>query len=74
MASQDELIEQIEIALVDWKSFAQPADLTELAELLLDVRDASDPDEIKRLEAQFQHLESFVASRKASDDHLVVKK
>ncbi|HRG96545.1 MAG TPA: hypothetical protein PLR99_09870 [Polyangiaceae bacterium] len=60
-----QLILDIEIALVDWKPVAQPHELSELAELLLDARDAG-PDELPQVEAQFRGLERFVESRRAS--------
>ncbi len=66
MVNRIDLIERIEAALVDWKPFAQPHELSGLAELLLDAKDAADAAELGRLDAQFRGLESFVASRKAS--------
>ncbi len=65
MVDRDDLTLRIEVALVDWKPFAQPYELAELAELLLDVKDA-DQAELAALEKQFSGLEKFVAARKAS--------
>jgi len=64
--TREDLVENIEIALSDWKPYAQPHELTELAELLLDAKDAEDQGEIDRVESQFRGLERFVESRKAS--------
>jgi hypothetical protein len=62
---RDDLASRMEVALVDWKPLAQPHELAELAELLLDVKDAADG-ELEALEKQFSGLEKFMAARKAS--------
>lgn len=64
--TREDLIESIEIALTDWKPYAQPHELAELAELLLDAKDADEQGEVDRVDAQFRGLERFVESRKAS--------
>ncbi len=63
---REQLTLDLEVALVDWKGFAQPHELAQLAELLLDAKDAATELELEQLAAQFRSLERFVASRRAS--------
>jgi hypothetical protein len=72
--SRDDLLLRLEIALVDWKGHAQPHELTELSELLLDAKDADEQTELDRIDEQFRGLERFVASRKASSSTFVPPK
>lgn len=65
-ATRDDLVERIEVALVDWKSVARPSELAELAELLLDAKEASTDEDLRALDTQFRGLEAFIASRKTS--------
>lgn len=67
-----QLVLDIEIALVDWRPFAQPHELASLAELLLDAKDAEE-DEVGQVEAQFRSLERFVESRRASVEMSAVR-
>ncbi len=74
MTSRDDLLLRLEIALVDWKGHAQPHELAELSELLLDAKDADDQAELDRIDEQFCGLERFVASRKSSSSSFVPPK
>ena len=60
---RDTVVETIEIALVELKNIAQPRDLAELHELLLDTKDAADDDQLRRIAAQVESLRSFCEGR-----------
>ena len=73
-ATRDDLVERIEGALIDWKAVARPSELAELAELLLDAKEAKTDEELRALDAQFRGLEAFIASRKTSSAGFVSPK
>lgn len=65
-ATRDDLVERIEVALIDWKPVARPSELAELAELLLDAKEAKTDEDLRALDTHFRGLEAFIASRKTS--------
>jgi hypothetical protein len=60
---RDEVIELIEVALVELKGIAQPRDLAQLRELLLDAKDADDSEQLMRILEQAKGLRKFCEGR-----------
>jgi hypothetical protein len=67
---RDEVIENIEVALVELKGIAQPRDLAELGELLLDAKDAHDAEQLQRIHEQAKSLRAFCEKRHTSSSGL----
>jgi hypothetical protein len=63
---RDAVVDTIEIALVELRQVAQPRDLAQLSELLLDAKDAEDDEQLERIHAQAKSLRKFCESRRAS--------
>jgi hypothetical protein len=63
---REDIIEEIECALVDLRPIAQPRDMAELNELLLDARDTEDPEQLERIAAQLEGLRRFCEARRRS--------
>ncbi len=63
---RDSVVDMIEIALVELRAVAQPRDIAQLSELLLDAKDAEDDEQLQRIQAQAKSLIAFCESRRAS--------
>ncbi len=63
---QDQVVEFIEIALAELKGFAQPRDMAQLSELLLDAKEAEDAEQLRAVERQAKALRAFCESRRNS--------
>ena len=68
--TREDLVLAIEIALVELKGTAQPHELAQLNELLLDAKDAADgaagDAEVASISSQFESLRDFLKARKSS--------
>jgi hypothetical protein len=60
---RDAVIETIEIALVELRPIAQPRDMAELNELLLDAKDAATDESLSRIATQVASLRKFCEGR-----------
>jgi hypothetical protein len=63
---RDSVVEMIEVALIELRGIAQPRDLAQLSELLLDAKEAEDAEQLERIRAQAESLQRFCESRRAS--------
>ncbi len=66
--TRDELIEEIEVTIAEVKPIAQPRDLTQMHELLLDARDADKQEQLDAILVQLQSLRAFCEARKLSEE------
>jgi hypothetical protein len=65
-ALRDSVVDEIEIALVELRGVAQPRDLAQLQELLLDAKEAEDAEQLQRIDLQARALRAFCEGRSAS--------
>ncbi len=65
---RDSVVDLIEIALVELRTVAQPRDLAQLSELLLDAKDATDDEQLRRIEEHAKSLRAFCEARRASGE------
>jgi hypothetical protein len=66
MSLRDDVIESIEIAMADLRPIGQPRDLSQLAELLLDAKDAETDEQLHGIASQVASLRAFCEGRKQS--------
>jgi hypothetical protein len=64
---RESVVEMIEVALVELKGIAQPPDMAQLSELLLDAKETDDEELLGRIAAQVKSLRSFCEGRHDSD-------
>ncbi len=64
----------IEVALVELRGVAEPRDLAQLHELLLDARDTDESEQLTRIREQASRLGAFCWSRHDSSSEKCVKK
>lgn len=62
-----EVVEEIEIALVELRSLAQPHEIASLNELLFDAQDATAPEQLEPIIEQVKSLREFCENRHRSD-------
>jgi hypothetical protein len=60
---RDEIVEDIEVALVELRAVAQPHELASLRELRLDAKDAESQDQLEKIAKQVKSLLAFCRSR-----------
>ena len=65
-ALRDSVVDEIEIALVELRGVAQPRDLAQLQELLLDAKEAEDAEQLQRIDTQARSLRAFCEGRRNS--------
>ena len=63
---RESVVEMIEVALVELRGVAQPRDLAQLSELLLDAKETEDDEQLERIHEQAKSLRRFCESRRAS--------
>ena len=71
---QESVVETIEIALVELRGIAQPRDIAQLSELLLDAKDTEDVEQLERIRQQVNALRSFCEGRHESGAGLRLKR
>jgi hypothetical protein len=69
-ALREEVIEAIEIARAELRPIAQPHEIAQLGELLLDAREATDEDQLRKISDQLRSLREFSESRHKSEGML----
>ena len=62
-----QVVEEIEIALVELRSIAQPHEIASLNELLFDAQDATSADQLEPIIEQVKSLRAFCENRHRSD-------
>lgn len=68
--ARHEVIEFIEIAKVELKGIAQPRDIAELNELMLDANDAESEEQLSAIYAQAKNLREFCERRSKSTGNM----
>ena len=71
---RDSVVDMIEVALVELRQVAQPRDLAQLSELLLDAKETEDDEQLERIQAQATSLRRFCESRRASGAGMPAKR
>jgi hypothetical protein len=70
MATREEVTEYIEVAKVELKAIAQPRDIAELNELLLDTNDAETDEQLGAIYEQAKNLRAFCERRSKSTGNM----
>lgn len=66
MTIRSDLIEDIEVAMVEFREIALRREIAEMQEIQLDAKEAADDDTLRRLAAQFEELCDFIRRRAKS--------